>query len=136
MARITKAQLIRLQKKLKTDAKIGEQFGITRQAVHQLRKKYAIESVIAKNAERNQKIVAAYKSGVSGTALAKKFKLSISQTYRIINETKKSKKKPAKKAKKVVKKKVVKKAKKVVKKKVVKKAAKKKPAKKAAKKKK
>ena len=32
MARITKAQLIKLQKKLKTDAKIGEQFGISRQA--------------------------------------------------------------------------------------------------------
>ncbi len=130
MARITKAQLIKLQKKLKTDAKIGEQFGITRQAVHQLRKKYAIESVIAKNAERNEKIIKAYKAGASGIALAKKFKLSISQTYRIINESKKGKKKVVKK--KVVKKKAVKK--KVVKKKVVKKAVKKKTVKKAAKK--
>lgn len=140
MARITKAQLVRLQKKFKTDAKIGDQFGITRQAVHQLRKKYGIESVIAKNAERNAKIVSAYKSGVSGTTLAKKFKLSISQTYRIINEAKKSRKKKVKKAakKKAAKKKAVKKGKKkVVKKKAVKKAAKKKkPAKKAAKKKK
>ncbi|MBD3343528.1 MAG: helix-turn-helix domain-containing protein [Chitinivibrionales bacterium] len=95
MARITKTELIRLQKKLKTDAAIGEQFGITRQAVHQLRKKYGIESVIAKNAERNKKIVEMYKAGKSGTAIAKKFKLSVSQTYRIINESKK--KKPAKK---------------------------------------
>ncbi len=130
MARITKAQLVRLQKKLKTDAKIGEQFGITRQAVHQLRKKYGIESVIAKNAERNAKIVKAYEAGASGTALAKKFKLSISQTYRIINESKKggkkAKKKPVKKVKKVAKKA----------KKTVKKAVGKKPAKKAAKKKK
>ena len=100
MARITKAQLIKLQKKLKTDAKIGEQYGISRQAVHQLRKKYGIESVIAKNVERNQKIVKAYKAGTSGTALAKKFKLSISQTYRIINEAKKTKKKAKKVAKK------------------------------------
>ena len=114
MARITKAQLIKLQKKLKTDAKIGEQFGISRQAVHQLRKKYGIESVIAKNVERNQKIVKAYNSGVSGTALAKKFKLSISQTYRIINEAKKGKKK-AKKARK--KKRVVKRKRKPAKKK-------------------
>ena len=38
MARISKAQLLKLQKKFKTDAAIGEQFGITRQAVHQLRK--------------------------------------------------------------------------------------------------
>ncbi len=97
MARINKAQLVKLQKKLKTDAKIGEQFGITRQAIHQLRKKYGIASVIAKNAERNEKIVKAYNGGVSGTALAKKFDLSISQTYRVINEGAKAKKKPAKK---------------------------------------
>lgn len=108
MARISKAQLIKLQKKLKTDAKIGEQYGISRQAVHQLRKKYGIESVIAKNVERNQNIVKAYSAGTSGTALAKKFKLSISQTYRIINETRKGKKK----AKKAPKKKPAKKKKK------------------------
>jgi Mor family transcriptional regulator len=102
MARISKSQLAKLQKQLKTDAKIGAKYGITRQAVHQLRKKYGIESVIAKNAERNKKIVAAYKGGASGTALAKKFKLSISQTYRIINESKKGKKagRKGKKAKK------------------------------------
>jgi hypothetical protein len=100
MARISKSELVKLQKKLKTDAKIGEEYGITRQAVHQLRKKYGIESVIAKNDERNRKIVVAYEGGASGTALAKKYKLSVSQTYRIINETKKSaKKKSAKKRK-------------------------------------
>lgn len=99
MAKISKSQLIKLQKKLKTDAKIGEEFGITRQAVHQLRKKYDILSVIAKNDERNQKIVSAYHKGVSGIELAKKLKLSVSQTYRIINESKKSKKKASKKRK-------------------------------------
>jgi len=99
MARITKSELIKLQKKFKTDARIGEEFDITRQAVHQLRKKYGIESVIAKNDERNQKIVKAYESGSSGTALSKKFDLSVSQTYRIINEMKKSGKKKAKKRK-------------------------------------
>lgn len=105
MARITKTQLIKLQKQLKTDAAIGAKYDITRQAVHQLRKKYRIESVIAKNAERNSDILKAYKKNVSGTALAKRFKLSISQTYRIINEATKGKKKAAKKAvKKVVKK--------------------------------
>jgi DNA invertase Pin-like site-specific DNA recombinase len=97
MARISKSQLAKLQKQLKTDAAIGSKFGITRQAVHQLRKKYGIESVIAKNAERNKKIVSAYKTGASGTALAKKFDLSISQTYRIINESKAAKKKAKKK---------------------------------------
>lgn len=100
MARITKAQLIKLQKSLKTDEKIGEKYGITRQAVFQMRRVYGIPSNIAKNKERNGKIVKAYKSGTSGTVIAKKFKLSISQTYRIINEGKKKKAK-----KKVVKKK-------------------------------
>jgi DNA invertase Pin-like site-specific DNA recombinase len=93
MARISKTDLIKLQKKLKTDDAIGTKFGITRQAVHQLRKKYGIDSVIAKNDERNTKIVKAYKTGSSGTALSKKFGLSISQTYRVINETKKTAKK-------------------------------------------
>lgn len=98
MARISKTQLIKLQKKLKTDAAIGEQFGITRQAVHQLRKKYGIESSLADNPQRNAEIVNMYGKGASGTALAKKYKLSISQTYRIINEFKKKTKKAVKKA--------------------------------------
>jgi len=104
MPRISKVQLIKLQKKFKTDALIGEQFGITRQAVHQLRKKYQLESSLADNPERNADIVSAYEAGASGTALAKKFKLSISQTYRIINDAKgtgKVAKKSAKKSKKV-----------------------------------
>jgi DNA invertase Pin-like site-specific DNA recombinase len=86
MARISKAQLVKLQKKHRTDAKIGALYGITRQAVHQLRKKYSIDSSIADNPKRNAAIVKMYKGGMSGTALAKKFKLSVSQTYRVINE--------------------------------------------------
>lgn len=96
MARISKQQLIKLQKKLKTDAAIGEQFGITRQAVHQLRKKYGIDSSIVDNPIRNAKIVKLYETGTSGTTLAKKFKLSVSQTYRVINESKGAKKKAKK----------------------------------------
>jgi DNA invertase Pin-like site-specific DNA recombinase len=95
MARITKQELIKLQKKYTTDAKIGEVFGITRQAIHQLRKKYDLGSSIADNPERNAEIIKMYKTGKSGTALAKKFDLSISQTYRIINDSK-----PVKKSKK------------------------------------
>ena len=84
MARISKSELVALQKKLKTDDAIGQKYGITRQAVHQLRKKYGIESVIAKNAERNKKMIAMYKGGKSGTAVAEKFDMSISQAYRIL----------------------------------------------------
>jgi hypothetical protein len=96
MARISKTQLIKLQKKYCTDARIGKLFGITRQAVHQLRRKYAVESSIADNPERNAKLVKQYKAGTSGTTLAKKFDLSVSQTYRIINEAKAGRKKAKK----------------------------------------
>lgn len=99
MARISKAELIRLQKKFKTDARIGEEFGITRQAVHQLRKKYQIESRTAGNPERNQEMVNLRNSGQSVESIAKKYKLSIPQTYRILKETsgEASKKKSTKK---------------------------------------
>lgn len=129
MAKISKAQLEKLQKKYKTDDAIGKLFGITRQAVHQLRTKFGIAPVADKHKERDEEIIKAYNAGVSGTALAKKYDLSISQTYRIINESKGGPaKKPAKKATKKATKKAVKKAEK----KVAKKAEK--PAKKAAKK--
>jgi DNA invertase Pin-like site-specific DNA recombinase len=95
MARISKAELIRLQKKFRTDARIGEEFGITRQAVHQLRKKYEIESRTAGNPDRNKEMVEMRESGQSVEAIAKKIKLSIPQTYRILKET--STAKPAKK---------------------------------------
>ena len=97
MARISKNQLAKLQKKLKRDAAIGAEFGITRQAVHQLRKKYGIASVIEKNPERNKSILSMYKSGKTVSAIAKKFDLSISYTYRIISENKGGKKAARKK---------------------------------------
>jgi len=100
MARITKQDLIKLQKKYGTDAKIGEEFGITRQAVHQLRKKYEIESRTASNPDRNKDMVDMRDNGQSVEAIAKKVKLSIPQTYRILKETaneKVSKKKSSKK---------------------------------------
>jgi hypothetical protein len=99
MARITKSQLIQLQKKLKRDAAIGEKFGITRQAVHQLRKKYGIGSVIESNPARNKDIVGQYNGGKSVSAIAKKNDLSISYTYRIISEVKGKKKAGKKKGK-------------------------------------
>jgi hypothetical protein len=89
MARITKAQLIRLQKRLKTDVAIGKEFGITRQAIHQLRKKYDIKSNLIDNPQRNIDMYNMYKEGISITKLQKHYKLSSSQTYRIINIHKK-----------------------------------------------
>jgi len=66
--------------------------------VHQMRKKYGIPSNLAKNEERNDKVFAMYKKGATGMIIAKKFNLSVSQTYRIIENAKA--KKPAKPAKK------------------------------------
>lgn len=87
MSKVTAAQFAKLQAKHKTDAAIGEALGgITRQAVHQMRKKFGIESLVAKNDERNAQIVAAYTAGATGVALAAKYKISISQAYRIIRE--------------------------------------------------
>jgi Mor family transcriptional regulator len=92
MAKLTKQQLITLQKKLGTDQAIGDKVGVTRQAIHQLRNKYGVASLIAKNAERNKKIVSQYKGGKTGTDIAKKYDLSVSQTYRIISLSQKGKK--------------------------------------------
>lgn len=86
--RISKSQLQKLQKKYKTDEAIGELFGISRQAVHYLRKKYGIISVEKKNEKRNKTIIEEYKNGISGTKLARKYKLSLTQTYRIIHSGK------------------------------------------------
>lgn len=97
-AKITKQELIKLQKSLVTDEAIGKKFHITRQAVHQMRKKYGIESNYADNPKRNAAIVAAFKKGMAGMDIAEKNGLSVSQTYRIINEVGALKKKPAKKA--------------------------------------
>jgi len=85
MARIGKNQLLKLQKKYTTDAAIGRLYGISRQAVHQLRIKYGIAPVPDKHRERNAEIVRLYKEGTAGTKLAKRFKMSVSQTYRILN---------------------------------------------------
>jgi DNA invertase Pin-like site-specific DNA recombinase len=84
MARISRSQLEKLQKKYKTDEAIGKLFGISRQAVHQLRDKYGINPVRDKHRERNEEVRRLYGLGVSGISLAKKLRLSISQTYRII----------------------------------------------------
>ena len=97
MATVSKSELIKLQKQLGTDDAIAKKFNITRQAIHQLRKKYGIESLIANNPERNKKMVALYKKGISGTVIAEKYGLSVSQTYRIINEAGTLRKREAKK---------------------------------------
>ena len=84
MAIVSKSELTRLQKSLGTDEAIAKKFKVTRQAIHQLRNKYGIPSLVAKNPERNAKIVSMYKAGKTGTEIAEKFGLSVAQTYRVI----------------------------------------------------
>jgi hypothetical protein len=86
MARISRNELIRLQKKFKTDANIGAKFCISRQAVHQMRKKYGIDSRIAGNPARNRKIARLRAAGKRVEKIASLFDLSIPQTYRIIKD--------------------------------------------------
>ena len=86
MARISKEQLKRLQKTLKTDAKIGKRFGVSRQAVHQLRVKYGVNCLKEKNLERDKKIFSLYRKGSTGIKIAKQVRLSVSQVYRIIKK--------------------------------------------------
>ena len=82
--RITKEQIIILQRKFKRDGAIGAQFGITRQAVHQLREKYGIPAAKSGNAVRNEKMVKMYENGKSVSAIAKRFDMSIANAYRIL----------------------------------------------------
>jgi DNA invertase Pin-like site-specific DNA recombinase len=88
MAKISKNQLIKLQTKYITDNEIGKLFGITRQAVHQLRNKYGIPPVDEKNKLRDQEIVRSFNKGISAIKISKKFDISVSQTYRIIRDNK------------------------------------------------
>ena len=86
MSRISKAELIKLQKALKTDERIAKKYRITRQAIQQMRKNYGIDSRLAENPQRDRKMRALYKSGKTGAEVAKKFGLSLSHTYRVINK--------------------------------------------------
>ena len=96
MSLVTKPELINLQKALKTDEEIGKKLGVTRQAIHQLRKKYGIDSRYTENPDRNKKILALRKSGTPVIEIAEKLGLTDAWVYQVINknqENKKSKKK-------------------------------------------
>lgn len=93
MARITADQLRKLQKKHVTDEAIGAIFGVTRQAIHRLRQQYEIASVPARHDRRNTEILHHYNKGISGIELAKRYGISVSQCFRILDAQKQKKKK-------------------------------------------
>jgi DNA-directed RNA polymerase sigma subunit (sigma70/sigma32) len=94
-AKISRAELIKLRKKFKTDPAVGKELGVTKQRVHQLRVIYGIPSTREGNKERNAKIISLRKQGATFTSIAKKMKLSIEHVRRIVYDSKiTSKKKP------------------------------------------
>lgn len=95
MQKFSKQEFLRLQKKLVTDEKIGEKFGVTRQAIFQIRRKLGIESCKTPKLERNQKIMELHAKGQTVNAIAEKVGLSVARVYVIIRTSK-----PARSAKK------------------------------------
>jgi len=83
-----KARLKELQKEFKTDGAIGAQFGISRQAIHQLREKCKIKALTSRNVPRNREITKRYNGGVHPFKLAQDYEMSVSQIYRVLNSSK------------------------------------------------
>ncbi len=84
MPRVSKQALIKLQTKLKTDQAIGDKFGISRQAIHQLSLKYGLKAIKNKNKDRNKSIRDLYCNGMPVVKISKKTGLCISQLYRLL----------------------------------------------------
>jgi Mor family transcriptional regulator len=86
MAVVNKAELVKLQKTLGSDVAIAKKLKVVPQTIHYYRAKYGIDSLVARKPERNAKIMAMYKAGKTGIAIAPKYGLTPSMTYRIIKK--------------------------------------------------
>ena len=86
MALVSKFELVKLQKTLGTDVAIAKKLKVNHQTIYYYRKKYGILSFLAGMPKRNAKIIAMYKAGKTGIAIAPKFGLTASATYRIIKK--------------------------------------------------
>lgn len=84
MAKIGRKQLVKLQKKYKTDEAIAKLYGLSRQAVQQYRKRCGIAAIDDKYGERNETIRNLYKNGTSVIDIAKKYTMSTTHIYRIL----------------------------------------------------
>ncbi len=89
MPRISKDQLLKLQKRYPTDASVGALFGIPRQQIHRLRIKYGIAPVSKRNEKRNQEIARLSKSGLAIAQISKQYRISTVHIYRIIKQVQK-----------------------------------------------
>lgn len=86
VARISKNQLIKLQKKYRTDQAIAALYGLTRQAVHRMRKMYGIAPAAEKTNQRDMDIMNLHKRGISVSRISDKYGLSNAHVYRIIRK--------------------------------------------------
>ena len=81
----TVPQFRRLQDRFGTDHAIAMQLCVSRQAVHQLRKRLGIPTTNKKQ-ERNARIKKDWTKGYTADRLVKKYKISITMIYRILNK--------------------------------------------------
>lgn len=86
----SKQQLLKLQNKFGTDEKIGLQFAISRQAVHQARKRFGIPSAFYdRMMDKHMHIMHDYEWIESSVKeLARKHRISLSHCYRILKKRK------------------------------------------------
>lgn len=89
---LTKAKLQSYVKDGMTDEAIGAMYeGASRQAVFQLRKKFKIKSNRTRLKARNAEIRKKYKEYCPVADIAAEYDLSLSQTYRIVEKTRRPK---------------------------------------------
>jgi len=81
------AQLKKLQDKFGTDHAIAMQYSVSRQAIHQMRNKFGIDTN-NKKLRRNVKIKKDWIKGFTADRLVKKYKISLTMIYRILNKYK------------------------------------------------
>jgi len=84
--KMTREKFLIMQEKLQTDQKIGEKFGITRQAVFKFRKNHQIAPVKWKKVWRNRDICHMRLNGATLEEIGKKFGASMSQVSRIVRD--------------------------------------------------
>jgi DNA invertase Pin-like site-specific DNA recombinase len=97
MPKISREELIKLQKLLVSDVAIAKHLGVSQPYVHHIRKIYGIPSRFAENAQRNNEIAALYLSGMKASDIAKRFGLRPGRVYQITGDAGARKEKTRKK---------------------------------------
>jgi DNA invertase Pin-like site-specific DNA recombinase len=86
MPRVSKEELIKLQKTLQTDVAIAKKLGMCPSSVYKMRKTFAITSRFSVNITRNAQIIELYSKGTIGDIIADKFGITPSMVSKIAFE--------------------------------------------------